>query len=114
MSHDSTEDMQYKGYLIPKGTTLLASLWTIHLNEDDFPDPHHFLPERFMQKRDYPGPWQHSAYGWGRRICVGQHLANNSVFLNIARMLWAFDLKKAKDAEGKEVPVNIFSFSNGT
>jgi cytochrome P450 len=112
-SHATTEEMDFNGYYIPKGTTVIANLWSIHLNENDFPDPHHFKPERFTEKRDYPGPWGHSAYGWGRRICVGQWLANNSVYLNIARMIWAFDLGPAKDENGKDVAVDIFSFSNG-
>jgi cytochrome P450 len=55
---------------------------------------------RFMHKREYPGPWQHSVYfipylsylwvreltilqsfGFGRRICPGMYLAANSVFI---------------------------------
>lgn len=71
--HASTEDFEYKGMLIPKGSTIIGNLWSIHLNEKDFPDPDHFLPERFMEKRDYPGQWGHSAFGWGRRICPGEH-----------------------------------------
>lgn len=49
----------------------ICSAHTVHLNEDDFPDPHTFKPERFTEKRDYPGPNGHSAFGWGRRICPG-------------------------------------------
>lgn len=44
---------------IPKGSTVIANLWSIHLNEKDFPEPHKFDPERFMVKRDYPGRWGH-------------------------------------------------------
>ena len=40
-------------------------------------------------------------------------LANNSIFLNIARMLWAFDIGKARDDKGNEIPVDIFDLSNG-
>jgi len=71
---------------IPKGSTVIANLWSIHLNPDDFPDPHRFDPERFMEKRDYPGKWGHSAFGFGRRICPGMHLAENSIFINTARI----------------------------
>ncbi|GAA5836682.1 hypothetical protein JCM11251_002697 [Rhodosporidiobolus azoricus] len=111
--HASTEDDWYNDMFIPKGSTVIANLWSIHLNEKDFPDPHRFDPERFMTKRDYPGKWGHSAFGFGRRICPGMHLAENSIFINTARILWAFDISAAKDASGKDIPVDIFSFTDG-
>jgi len=111
--HASTEDFEYNGMFIPKGSSIIPSLWSIHLNPDDFPDPHRFDPERFMQKREYPGHWGHSSFGFGRRICPGMHLASNSVFMNVARILWGFNVSKAKDADGKEIPVDIFAYSSG-
>ncbi|KAI5926612.1 hypothetical protein F4810DRAFT_707700 [Camillea tinctor] len=111
--HASTADDTYRGMFIPKGSTIIAPLWSIHLNEDDFPDPHTFLPERFLQPRDYPGTLGHSAFGWGRRVCPGQHLATASVELNVARVLWAFDVGAARDGAGKEIDVDIFAFSDG-
>lgn len=111
--HATTEDIDFNGFFIPKGSTVISNMWSIHMNEKDFPDPHHFKPERFTEERDYPGQWGHSAYGWGRRVCVGQWLANNSLFLNISRLIWAFNIGPAKDEQGNEIPVDIFAFSNG-
>ncbi|KAH7310761.1 cytochrome P450 [Stachybotrys elegans] len=111
--HASTADYVYKGMFIPKGSTVIAPLWTLHLNEADFPEPHHFLPERFLKQREYPGPLGHSAFGWGRRICPGMHLGSASVTLNIARILWAFDIGPAKDEDGKDIDVDIFGYSDG-
>ncbi|KAJ7145079.1 cytochrome P450 [Mycena crocata] len=111
--HSSTEDLEYQGMFIPKGSTLIANLWGIHLNSMDFPDPHRFDPERFMTKRDYPGPWQHSSFGYGRRVCPGLHLASNSVYINIARILWGFDLSKARDENGKEIEIDTLAYTDG-
>ncbi|KAK4233987.1 cytochrome P450 [Achaetomium macrosporum] len=111
--HATTADDIYRGMFIPKGSTVIAPLWSIHLNEDDFPDPHRFRPERFLEGREYPGTLGHSAFGWGRRICPGMHLGSASVAINIARILWAFDVKPARDAEGREIDVDIFTFSDG-
>lgn len=70
----------------------------VHLNDDDFPEPHSFRPERFLIERNYPGTFGHSAFGWGRRVCPGMHLGSASVSINIARILWGFDVKPVKGA----------------
>ncbi|KAF7336962.1 Cytochrome P450 [Mycena venus] len=111
--HKSTEDFVYQGMFIPKGSTIIANLWGIHLNPVDFPEPHRFDPERFMSKRDYPGPWQHSSFGYGRRVCPGQYLASNSIYINIARILWGFNLTKARDENGWEIDVDTFAYTDG-
>ncbi|KAJ7707448.1 cytochrome P450 [Mycena rosella] len=111
--HSSTEDFVYDGMFIPKGSTIIANMWGMHLNPADFPDPHRFDPERFMTKRDYPGPWQHSSFGYGRRVCPGQHLASNSVYINVARILWGFNLSKARDENGQEINVDTLAYTDG-
>ncbi|KAF9872978.1 cytochrome P450 [Colletotrichum karsti] len=111
--HASTADYVYKGMFIPKGSTIIAPLWSLHLNEADFPAPHEFKPERFLEEREYPGTFGHSAFGWGRRICPGMHLGSASVAINIARMLWAFEVKPAKDEKGRDCEVDIFACSDG-
>ncbi|KAK0649971.1 cytochrome P450 [Cercophora newfieldiana] len=111
--HASTADDVYRGMFIPKGSTIIAPLWSIHLNESDFPDPHNFKPERFLGERQYPGTFGHSAFGWGRRVCPGMHLGSASVLINIARILWAYDVKPAVDEKGKNIDVDIFAYSDG-
>lgn len=44
----------------------------------------------------------HFSYGAGRRVCPGVHLAEKSLFLNISRVLWAFNISK-KVVDGKEI-----------
>ncbi|KAK7934811.1 cytochrome P450 [Apiospora marii] len=105
--HASTADDVYNGMFIPKGSTIVAPLWTIHLNENDFPEPHEFKPERFLEDRDFPGTLGHTAFGWGRRICPGMHLGAASVNLNIARILWAFNVAPAKDEAGQDIDVDM-------
>jgi len=48
----------------------------------------------------------HYAYGGGRRICPGMHIAERSLFLNIARLVWGFDIRNAKDEDGRDIEVD--------
>ncbi|KAK4188886.1 putative cytochrome P450 17A1 [Podospora australis] len=114
--HATTADDWYEGMFIPKGSTVIAPLWSIHLNEEDFPDPNTFKPERFLDEermKEYPGTMGHSAFGWGRRICPGLHLGGASVAINISRILWGFNVRPAKDENGMDIEVDIFAFSDG-
>ena len=63
---------------------------------DIYPDPMTFNPERFLQTKDHqPEPDPHSfVFGIGRRVCPGQILADNSLYLNIAQSLAVFNISK--------------------
>ncbi|KIJ48753.1 hypothetical protein M422DRAFT_28227 [Sphaerobolus stellatus SS14] len=103
-------------YFIPKGTIVLGNTWALLHNEDDFgPDTDKFIPERFLNSviRD---PSVTGAFGYGRRICPGRHMAENSLFIQIASILQVFDVSGPRDSTGKELPLEyefktgIFSF----
>jgi cytochrome P450 len=117
--HEAAEDDWYEGMFIPKGATCMANIW--HCNHDRAifgDDADDFKPERHLDvKREevLPGPREtngegHVAFGFGRRVCVGKHLANDSLFIMTARMLWAATLKCARDENGKELPPDPNAF----
>jgi cytochrome P450 len=113
--HAVSEDDWYEGMFIPKGTICIPSIW--HCNHDRAvfgKDADEFRPERHLDEHgeSLPGPIEtnragHVGFGFGRRICVGKELANDSLFINTARMLWAAKLERARDESGKEVPLDI-------
>ena len=86
--HAVTKDDEYMGYRIPAGATVIGNHWAIHLDEDVYKDPYTFNPDRWIEDPNLPL----NAFGFGRRVCTGQHIARNSLSINIARMLWAFDI----------------------
>ena len=46
-----------------------------------------------------PNDRDHFTYGAGRRACPGIHVAERSLFINVARVLWGFNLNKKKGVE---------------
>lgn len=60
-----------------------------------------------------PGKRDHFAYGVGRRICPGIHVAENSLFLLVSRVLWGFDIKKEVDEMGREIEVDVNAYAGG-
>ncbi|KAJ7075424.1 cytochrome P450 [Mycena belliarum] len=101
--HKSTEDDVYNGYFIPAGTIMIANQWGISHDAQVFEDPFEFCPERFLNKESpLPDP-STIAFGWGRRICPGRFLAENSLWLHVATMLASFHILPAVGADGKEI-----------
>lgn len=103
-------DDEYMGYRIPKGSTVLANHWAIDLDEDVYEqDALDFRPSRWLENPDLPL----ASFGYGRRVCTGQHMAMNSLFINVTRVLWAFDIEHAADASGKRIEVDPLAYSQG-
>ncbi|RYC65168.1 hypothetical protein CHU98_g1038 [Xylaria longipes] len=119
MPHALTQDDQYMGFRLPKGAALVNNVYTIHSDTARYPRPHQFDPDRFKDDRQNfydaavnPDVAQRDqfAFGAGRRICPGIHVADRSLFLGISRLLWAFDFKRPLDGDGNEVvpdPTNV-------
>ncbi|EJD01999.1 cytochrome P450 [Fomitiporia mediterranea MF3/22] len=111
--HASTADDVYNGMYIPKGSTVFANLAGIMNDPVMFPDPGEFRPERFINAKDPRMAIFDLPFGFGRRICPGLHLARNSLFINIARLLWAFDILPALDENGKEIIPDSWNYTDG-
>lgn len=112
MPHATSEDDEYQGYQIPKGTRIMGLTWAINMDDKYYPEPNLFEPLRFLDTRPpsylpnttemekkmarlkgYPHPSKtgQSSFGWGRRICPGEALSGNTLFIALSKMLWAFD-----------------------
>ncbi|KAF8123434.1 cytochrome P450 [Boletus edulis] len=110
--HVAVNDDVYNGYHIPKGTLLLANLWSMAHDESRYPNADTFIPERFLNDDGSlkPDDTEHIKFGFGRRICVGRHFADTSVWAVIAKVLAAYKILKPLDEHGVEIPVEpVFS-----
>ena len=104
--HANTEPVDYKGYHFPKGTNLTSNLWAIHRNPRDFPNPDDFRPERFVNglENPYPNAKGMNPFGFGRRACSGQPLAEQGLLYSLTRMMWAFKITPAQDTNVSAPP----------
>ncbi|KAI8625989.1 cytochrome P450 [Xylariaceae sp. FL1651] len=100
--HQNTEDDVCEGYLIPKGSMLFANIWHFTHDPERYHDPFVFKPERFLEREAHepetePDPKQF-VFGFGRRICPGNILADNTLFLTIAQSLAVFRIEAGTTA----------------
>ncbi|KAL2828860.1 cytochrome P450 [Aspergillus pseudoustus] len=110
MMHATSEDDWYEGHFIPKGSVVILNWWAIHRNPELYADPDEFRPERYLNHplsaAEYinsadPYARDHFTYGAGRRVCPGVHVAERSLYINIARVLWGFTIQKKRGADGQ-------------
>ncbi|KAF7770744.1 hypothetical protein Agabi119p4_6718 [Agaricus bisporus var. burnettii] len=92
IAHATTEDDVYEGMFIPAGSTVIGNIYAITRDTEVFPEPEEFKPERFIDNPDPIFKNYNLTFGFGRRICPGQHIASDQLFLFVSRMLWAFDI----------------------
>ncbi|KIM47190.1 hypothetical protein M413DRAFT_440696 [Hebeloma cylindrosporum] len=94
-AHKATKDIIWENYLIPKGASVIGNVWSVGRDPAYFPDPERFDPQRWLTKggrlRDELKSY---TFGFGRRVCPGQHMATASVFVNTVLIQWAFKIKK--------------------
>ncbi|KIK55702.1 hypothetical protein GYMLUDRAFT_230770 [Collybiopsis luxurians FD-317 M1] len=105
--HVLTKDDIYNGYLLPKGSFILANVWSICHNEAEFPDPMRFDPMRYLNAdgkinsdvRDSSS----ALFGFGRRVCPGRHIAIASLWIAVASILACYTIEPELDKKGKPI-----------
>ncbi|KAI1456408.1 cytochrome P450 [Annulohypoxylon moriforme] len=93
IAHSSIQDYTYKGMFIPKGTAIYPNGTMMMRDPAVFPDGDAFKPERFLNVTDPRlQTYKFGVFGFGRRICPGMYVALQSLYIAMARMLWAFEV----------------------
>ncbi|GJE96472.1 cytochrome P450 [Phanerochaete sordida] len=101
--HKSTADDWYNGFLIPAGALVIPNVWSMLHDPARYPSPASFRPERFLTPSGTPDPTvpdPDAAFGFGRRVCPGRHLARAALFIYAAHMLHTFTMAKPVRADG--------------
>ncbi|KAF7328084.1 hypothetical protein MKEN_00389700 [Mycena kentingensis (nom. inval.)] len=115
LSHYTNVEDEYRGYRIPANSIVVGNAWAILHDEETYPDPDVFKPDRWLRadgtlNPDVPDPIQ--AFGYGRRICPGKHVGEGTVWFIIASILSVFDINPRPNEKGEIVPPPL-NFADG-
>ncbi|KAL1887615.1 hypothetical protein Sste5346_010116 [Sporothrix stenoceras] len=113
--HYTTGDVVYKNYVIPKNTIVCMSQYVLHFDPNKWNDSEKFDPSRYLAYPHKAGYYSagdarqrdHFDFGGGRRICPGLHLAENSLYITLAKILWAFKIEPPLDENKKPLPMDL-------
>ncbi|ODM89470.1 Cytochrome P450 2J5 [Orchesella cincta] len=93
--HRLLTDIEFHGFFLPKGVSVISNLYTIHHDPKIWgEDVNEFRPERFLNEDESEVVCHEAlvAFSAGRRVCLGESLARDSLFLFIASILQKFNI----------------------
>ncbi|KAI5857361.1 cytochrome P450 [Durotheca rogersii] len=112
--HRSLKDDVYEGMFIPKGTFVYYNAYAMSRDTNVYKNPEKFNPDRYTPKEEGGDgePFLVGPFGFGRRVCVGRHLAQASVWIMMATLIATTDISKPLGPDGKPTEQTI-TFSTG-
>ncbi|KAI1781221.1 cytochrome P450 [Hypoxylon cercidicola] len=102
----SGEPLVVDGEVVPPGVQVGVNMYAHHHNEEYFPDPFTFIPERWLDS-DMPAAQRKQMqdmfvpFSLGTRNCPGKAMAYQEASLVLAKTLWYFDFEFAPGDLGK-------------
>lgn len=90
----------FEGHTLPKNTHVIPLLHAVHMNPESWPEPEKFRPERFLSEdgTEVRRPDNFMPFGAGRRMCLGDTLAEKEFFLFFTTFFHALDVRAAGGA----------------
>ncbi|KAJ3512409.1 hypothetical protein NLJ89_g3543 [Agrocybe chaxingu] len=103
LPHVLEKDDVYNGYFIPAQSVVISNVWAILNNDNEYPDPGTFQPERFLKDGRLDTSVRDPSdviFGFGRRACPGEHIAHSTMYIIIASILSTFKIATPVDEKG--------------
>ncbi|KAH0631647.1 hypothetical protein JD844_006083 [Phrynosoma platyrhinos] len=108
--HLVTRDTQFRGYTIPKDTTVILFLTTALEDPCYFETPKKFNPAHFLDKNgDFRKNEAFLPFSAGKRVCLGENLARMEIFLFLTTVLQNFNLRTLQDREEIDILPEVHS-----
>ncbi|XP_069584389.1 cytochrome P450 2K6-like isoform X3 [Ranitomeya imitator] len=100
LPHSTTKDITFRGYFLPKGTTVIPLLHSVLKDKAYFEKPEEFYPEHFL---DSDGKFKRNEafvpFSLGKRSCAGENLAKMEMFLFFTTLLQNFTFQAPPGAK---------------
>ncbi|XP_063790608.1 cytochrome P450 2K1-like isoform X2 [Pseudophryne corroboree] len=91
LSHTTVNDVNFRGYSIPKGTEVIPLLTSVLYDKSQWKTPYEFNPNHFLDSSGkFVRPEAFLPFSAGKRVCVGESLAKMELFLFFTGLLQAF------------------------
>lgn len=91
---------KYDDVFLPSGTTVGVSAFQLHLNDEVFPKPHSFSPERWAEpSSDMARDWL--PFGRGARSCIARNLVMTEMAVATHRIVMSGFLDGARATQDK-------------
>ncbi|KAG7568456.1 Cytochrome P450 superfamily [Arabidopsis thaliana x Arabidopsis arenosa] len=94
---EAVQDVEFDGYLIPKGWKVLPLFRRIHHSSEFFPNPEKFDPSRFEVA---PKPYTYMPFGNGVHSCPGSELAKLEMLILLHHLTTSFRWEVIGGEEG--------------
>jgi len=116
IAHYLTEDDEYHGYQIPKGTTIIPNVWAVLHDPETYPDPMTFRIDRFLDVEGNAlagiNEIPDAVFGFGRRACPGRFIGLDFVWIVVASVLATYNISKAVDENGQSIEPGVEYFDS--
>ncbi|MCK1736488.1 cytochrome P450 [Bradyrhizobium sp. 138] len=93
------------GIEIGKGDIIMIAPWLLHRHEKLWDQPNAFIPKRFMSN-EAPDRFAYLPFGAGPRVCIGAPFAQAESVLALARLIGAFRVELA-DQANPVIPLGV-------
>lgn len=89
-----TEPVEIGGYELPAGVTVVPNVYLVHRNPEIYPEPDHFLPERFLGTSPVTYTW--IPFGGGVRRCLGAAFAQFEMAVVLKELVKRREIRPVK------------------
>ena len=99
---------EFNGYHVPAGWMVQYNIHQTHQNDELYPAPAQFDPQRFADEAPRPNPFGLIGFGGGPRICIGKSFALLEIKMVLSHLLrhYTWQLEPGQDLTMLRIPTN--------